>query len=384
MVQAPRHRGTSQVTPVTPFTMASSSSSSLPLSQTNILVVGAGAVGCFYASKLHHPDRGVHVSLVCRSNYKVVAANGVRLKTREFGDYHFTPKTVFPSIDPAGRGSPPTGWDHVIVATKALPDRVDDAKSIEPLVTPTRTAIVLIQNGVGIEEAHRRRFPQNPIVSCVTVISAEQVGHGVVVQNHWTRISMGPYTDGVGDDTASELAKAGDSTQRRLAELWSLGGIKDAEAHTEKELQLIRWHKLTINATFNPSAVLSGGMGNASMVLDDAELRKHIEACMAEIFAVAPRVLNMANGSGFPAHLATPERIVKSTERNSRSAKSSMLLDWEAGRPMELEVILGNPVREARRKGFEMPRLQTMYALLKAAQQQREQRQKEAKSKAKM
>lgn len=42
-----------------------------------------------------------------------------------------------------------------------------------------------------------------------------------------------------------------------------------------------------------------------------------------------------------------------------------MLLDWEAGRPMELEVILGNPVKIARAKGFEMPRLQSMYALLK-------------------
>jgi ketopantoate reductase len=42
-----------------------------------------------------------------------------------------------------------------------------------------------------------------------------------------------------------------------------------------------------------------------------------------------------------------------------------MLLDWEAGRPMELEVILGNPVKIARSRGYEMPRLQSMYALLK-------------------
>ena len=45
--------------------------------------------------------------------------------------------------------------------------------------------------------------------------------------------------------------------------------------------------------------------------------------------------------------------------------KSSMLLDWEAGRPLELEVILGNPVKIARSRGYEMPRLQSMYALLK-------------------
>jgi ketopantoate reductase len=44
-----------------------------------------------------------------------------------------------------------------------------------------------------------------------------------------------------------------------------------------------------------------------------------------------------------------------------------MLLDWDAGRPMELEVILGNPVKIARAQGFEMPRLQSMYALLKVS-----------------
>lgn len=53
-----------------------------------------------------------------------------------------------------------------------------------------------------------------------------------------------------------------------------------------------------------------------------------------------------------------------------------MLLDWEAGRPLELEVILGNPVKIARGKGFEMPRLQSMYALLKLAQAQRDARSK--------
>lgn len=54
-----------------------------------------------------------------------------------------------------------------------------------------------------------------------------------------------------------------------------------------------------------------------------------------------------------------------------------MLLDWEGGRPMELEVILGNPVRIARRHGVEMPRLQTLYALLKSAQGRRDEHHKQ-------
>ncbi|KKY20970.1 putative 2-dehydropantoate 2-reductase [Diplodia seriata] len=226
----------------------------------HILFVGAGAVGCFYASRLHHPTKNIHVSLVCRSNYPTIAASGVTLETRAFGLYTFTPHAVFPSISAAAAATSP--WDYVIVTTKALPDVTDDSADIAPLVD-AETCVVLIQNGVGIEGAHRARFPRNPIVSAVTVISAEQLRHGYVRQNRWTRISMVHLFN-------------------------DLGGLKDAEAHTELELQQIRWHKLTINAAMNPSAILSGGRGNADMVLD-ADLREHLRGVMQEIWDAAPR-----------------------------------------------------------------------------------------------
>ncbi|KAK8136572.1 hypothetical protein PG984_004512 [Apiospora sp. TS-2023a] len=88
---------------------------------------------------------------------------------------------------------------------------------------------------------------------------------------------------------------------------------------------------------------------------------------MQEIWDAAPKVL----GQSLPDDLGTPERIIKSTERNA-GAKPSMLLDWEAGRPMELEVILGNPIRIAKEAGVDMPRLQSIYALLRSMQNQRD------------
>ena len=116
----------------------------------------------------------------------------------------------------------------------------------------------------------------------------------------------------------------------------------------------------------NPSSVLSGGAGNARMALD-AELRTHLKGCMDEIFDAVPKIL----GRPFPASLATADKILKSTERNP-GGKPSMLLDWERKAPMELEVILGNPIRIARTQGVELPRLQTLYALLKMAQTRRQ------------
>ncbi|PWY99948.1 2-dehydropantoate 2-reductase [Testicularia cyperi] len=372
--------------------MASSSSSSKPV---HILVVGAGAVGCFYASKLHIPERNIHVSLVCRSNYKAIAANGVSLETHSFGNYHFRPHAVFSSIQHAADHKASKGgdfqWDFVIVTTKALPDITNDAHDIRALVTPglDGSCIVLIQNGVGIEEVHRVEFPQNPVVSAVTVISAEQIRHGVIRQNRWTRITMGTYTNGqakpneiIRDQSVIDsLSSVTDGHIRNLVEWFTSTGIRDAEHSPELDLQLTRWHKLCINASMNPSSVLSGGTTNSRMSLDP-ELRIHLEACMNEIFSTAPRILGVSFDD--KKH-ASPQRILKSTERNT-SGKPSMLVDWLNSRPMELEVILGNPIRIARRNGLEMPRLQSLYALLKMAQtrKQEDASQAESKSKAKL
>ncbi|KAM7207309.1 putative 2-dehydropantoate 2-reductase [Naviculisporaceae sp. PSN 640] len=381
-----------------------------PERPVHIVFVGAGAVGCFYASRLHFPNHNIHTSLIARSNYKVLAESGVKLQTHTFGNYTFTPHAVYPSINAASPSSSSSGdktppkWDYVIVTTKALPDRSNDAELIAPLITSPETCIVLIQNGVGVEHPYRKRFPSNPIVSAVTVVSAEQISLGVIRQNRWTRIHLGPYSDSAsfeipGAASSSSSPSLGDAGKKkeleekglyhanRLGDWWTRHGlIRDVEISSEINLQLIRWHKLCINAAFNPSAVLSGGLGNSAMALDrdpitqTQELRLHLKGVMEEIWNAVPKIL----GRGFPedGSLASPEKILRSSERNVGS-KPSMLLDWEGGRPMELEVILGNPVRIARGRGVELPRMQTLYALLGSMQRVREQ-EREKKEKGKL
>lgn len=208
-----------------------------PLNTRTAHVVGAGAVGCFYGSRLHQPQhtRPVLVSLVCRSNYAAIKSHGVRLQTRNYGDYSFHPEHVFPSNAVAGKGYE---WDYVVVTTKALPDVTDDSAAIVPVVGPG-TGIVLIQNGVGVEEPYRRQFPRNTVLSAVTIVSAEQVQPGVVAQRRWTRISIGPYTNGFGREE-------GDARTREFVELLKQGGIKDAEVYEERALQQVRWHKIAV------------------------------------------------------------------------------------------------------------------------------------------
>jgi 2-dehydropantoate 2-reductase len=331
---------------------------------TKILIVGAGAVGAFYASRLAQV-RGAEVSVVCRSNYKAVAANGFQVTSPKYGDYTFTPTKTFANPQEARKSG--IDWDYVVVSTKALPDVSDDSEILEGLVSDS-TAIVLIQNGLGVESPYEKRFPKVTILSAVTIVSAAQTSPGKIKHNRWTRISIGPW------QTRNSNEARGALQNKRFVDLLQAGGIKDAECYDHANLQFVRWHKIAINASMNPSSVLSNGSTNESMA-NDEELYRHLKGVMDEVLATAPKVI----GSPLPAGLATSEQILNSTKRNTSGSKPSMQLDWEQGKRMELEVILGNPIRMAREKGFEMPRLQTLYALLRKAQENRKQQAAAAK-----
>jgi 2-dehydropantoate 2-reductase len=340
-------------------------SSLRPKMPLEILFFGAGAIGAFYASRIAL-NPGVNVSVVCRSNYAAVKANGFTITSPQYGTYRWQPTRTFDSHSSAVKAR--VNWSYVVVSTKALPNISDDSKLLEGLVDP-RTAIVLIQNGLGVEEPYATRFPDSTILSAVTIASCAQPSHGQIKHNRWTRINIGPYFSHKSTITSETRSQATSQNTAFVDMLQTHGKIKDAIADTHEKLQLVRWHKIAINAAMNPSAVLSGGSTNEQMS-NDPDLAEHLRGVMNEVLTTAPKIV----GQPFPSTFATADQIIRSTQKNSSGSKPSMLLDWEGGKSMELEVILGNPIRLAQEKGLEMPRLQSLYALLKMAERNREQR----------
>ena len=340
---------------------------------TRILLVGAGSIGAFFSSRLATVS-DVLVSALCRSNYKAVKANGLQITSPYYGDYIFKPEHTFahPAEVRLTKRELGLDWDYLLVATKALPDVSDDSALLEGLVGE-ETSILLVQNGISIEEPYRKRFPNATILSAVTNASAAQPKPGVIKHNRWTKISIGPYLprqDSGGDGGAHEGDRVAKERNAKFVQLLKDAGISDAEAFDHAGLQFVRWHKIAINAAMNPSSVLSGGCGNQALSTDP-ELSLHTRAVMDEVLSTAPKILNKP----FPMKqlkLASTEQVLESVSKNTSGSRPSMWQDWERGQKMELEVILGNPVRMAREKGLDMPRLQSMYALLKMAQERRE------------
>ena len=330
-------------------------------SAVEILVVGAGAVGAFYGSRLAQAPN-VKVSVVCRSNYDTVKTSGFKVSSPTYGEYTFAPARTYG--DKREARSSQIRWDYVVVATKALPDVSDDSVLLEGLIQP-QTRIVLIQNGLGIEAPYIHRFPETTVLSAVTTVSTAQTEPGIIKHNRWTRISVGPYFGGRENESKRKEIVA---RNIHFVTLLEQGGIKDAEPYDYGGLQLLRWHKVAINAAMNPTSVLSGGTSYPTMT-QDPELSRHILATMQEVFDAAAKIL----GRPLPKSFASPSLILRSAQRNTEGSVPSMQFDWQRGKVMELEVILGNPMRIARDHGIDMPRLQTLYALLKMAQENRRQ-----------
>jgi 2-dehydropantoate 2-reductase len=117
-----------------------------------------------------------------------------------------------------------------------------------------------------------------------------------------------------------------------------------------------RWRKLVWNAPFNPISVLGGGADTKTMV-ENPESLELARKVMEEVCLIAA-------AAGHPL----PGEIVQQNIDGTRAMapyKSSMLVDFEAARPMEVEAILGNGLRVAKRHGVDAPHMESLYGLLK-------------------
>ncbi|HEY5758828.1 MAG TPA: 2-dehydropantoate 2-reductase [Steroidobacter sp.] len=299
---------------------------------TSILIVGAGAVGALFGSALSR--QGAQVSVVCRSDYDVVAREGYDIVSPLLGNHRFYPYAVFREV--AESKTPP---DFLILTTKVL-EGVDRAALIRPAVGP-RTVIVLIQNGVDIEAEMASAFPENEILSGLALVGVGRSAPGMVNHQTMGQLNLGRYPNG--------SSPAGE----RLASLFNGGGIG---CKLTDNVVSARWQKAVWNATFNPVSI-TGGMLDTAVMLGTPESMAFIQRAMEEVCAVAA-------AAGYPMHPKLIDQLIGATQ-GMPPYHTSMALDYKYGRPMEVEAILGNTVRAARKHGVNTPILETLYALTK-------------------
>lgn len=302
------------------------------------LIFGTGSVGCVYGYILY--QAGVEVTAVCRSNFNAVKSAGISIKSKKWGNVSYQPNVVR-TISEAYDSGP---FDYLFVCSKAFPG---GAFLIKEAVT-SQCAIVIAQNGIGIEDEYEQLYPNNIIIAGVVWLPATQVHPGVIEVGDLEKLELGT--------SSPHSSKTQKNRVKELSKIWQAGG---GNALVFDDIRPQRWNKLAINCAFNSMAALTQ-CSSPNLVLSSGIAEDIILKVSAEVRAIA-------SAEGIPlVSIDEIRNLIDWQRHRTRGKDPSMLLDVKAGRAMEVEAILGNTVRIAGKHGLDTPRLEMLYFMANA------------------
>lgn len=309
-------------------------------------IVGAGAIGGWLGVSLG--ARGHEISVLARGETLAALRSGPwRLRTSE----RLYETRVRASDDPAELGV----QDLVIVALKA-PSLPQVAPAMAPMIG-AETVVIPAMNGVpwwfllaGSGELGpsslaavdpggviARAIPLDRVLGCVVHASASAEAPGCVVHRSGDRLILGE-PDGQPSERLSTVCAA-------LAD----AGFR---AEPSQTIQREVWYKLWGNMTMNPISAFTGA--TADRILDDDLTNAFILRVMAEAAAIGARI-------GCEIAERGEDRI--GVTRQLGAFRTSMLQDAAAGRPIELDAMLGAPREIAQRLSLPTPNMDALLGL---------------------
>jgi len=309
------------------------------------LIAGAGAIGAYLGARL--AQAGFDVTLFARGPHlRAMQEHGVRVRSVE-GDFQTQPRIVG-SLDEAGQA------DVVFLGVKAH-SLTQLAPHLKPVLGPD-TTVVSTQNGIpwwyfqgfggqwdglrleridpgGVISA---AIEARRIVGSIVYFSTEICEPGVIQHIEGNRISLGEP-----DGSRSERC-------RRIAEALVTSGLRcPITTHIRQEI----WVKILGNASLNPVSALT--RATLAQMLRDPGVAEVIRQIMQEVEAVSKKL-------GMELSVTVEQRMAGAAKVGEH--KTSMLQDLEAGRPMELEALVGSVVELGDRVGVAMDHTHAVYS----------------------
>jgi 2-dehydropantoate 2-reductase len=304
----------------------------------HFLIAGAGAIGGYIGARLAHA--GFDVTLFARGPHlAAMQRDGLRVVSSE-GDLHVHPKIT-------GNLAESAPADVIVLGVKAHA-LTQLAPKIKPLIHET-TTVMSTQNGIpwwyftdpplervdpgGVIAAS---IPQSSVVGSIAYFSTDIAAPGVIRHNEGNRLSLGEP-----DGSRSERI-------RKIAEVLIKSGLR---APVTARLRHEIWVKILGNVAFNPLSALT--RATLVQMVRDPEVCGIVRNIMSEAEAVAAKL-------GMELPISIEQRIAGAEKVGEH--KTSMLQDVEAGRPTEIEAIVGAVVELGDRLGVPMPHTRTVYA----------------------
>ena len=303
-----------------------------------IAIVGAGAIGLYYGSRLAANGEDVHFLL--RGDYEAVSSGGIQVESVD-GDMHLNEVNAHRSSSEIGK------VDWVIITWKATSNDLF-REVLDPLVGP-HTRILTLQNGLGNCELLASLYGPERILGGLCFVCINRVGHGQVSHTAGGKITVGEWQPEPGLRRANLVVTAFKNA--------------DIPAALADDLRQAQWRKLVWNVPFNGLAIAEGGV-TTDVLLENLETEKEIATLMGE-------VISGAAGFGLEIDQHVIEMELERT-RPMGAYRPSSMIDYVEGRPVEYDAIWAEPIRQANEAGVPVPHMEELASRIRRRLEERE------------
>lgn len=294
-------------------------------------VIGTGGIGGYYGGKLAKSGANVHFLL--HSDYAEVKKNGLIVKSKD-GDFLIYPANAYQNAADMPR------CDIVLICLKAINNAI--LKDILPPIMNQDSVAVVMENGLGIEDEVAKIAGPARVMGGLCFICSHKTAPGVISHIDYGSVKFGEYSP---DHHAAGITHR----MRRIERDFSNAGIGPLEL--SEDLYRARWQKLVWNIPFNGLCITLDT--DTQRIMRNESTRALARSIMDELIDGAALL-----GHGFPHDFA--DKMMADTDKMI-PYQPSMKLDFDTGKPTELEYIFGNPLRALQYAGFKAPLLESLY-----------------------
>jgi 2-dehydropantoate 2-reductase len=297
-------------------------------------ILGTGALGGFYGAKLQ--KAGLNVHFLLHSDYEHVSKQGLIVESVD-GDFTLRQVNAYCNVEKMPR------CDVVVVALKTTQNHLLP-KLLPPIVKDDGVVLVL-QNGLGVEEEVAQIVGSDRVIGGLCFLTANKVAPGHIYHVSYKNIILGEYTPNY---------HPGGSTDR-MQHIGKDFENADIPIELAEDLLLARWKKLVWNIPYNGLSVILNA--TTAELMADVHARELVEQIMYEVAAGAKSCQCMI-----------PDSFIQTMLNNTAKMKpyrTSMKIDYDEHRPLEVEAIFGNPLRMAQAAGVNLPQISCLYRQLK-------------------
>lgn len=291
-------------------------------------MVGTGALGGLYGGLLQ--KAGHEVLMVARSSHQALREKGLTV--------HLPEDSFTQAVKVCQDTASERPVDLVLICGKAT-DNESLAAHLPPLLQ-NHTLVVTLQNGMGNAEFFAEAFGQERVLGGLCFVCSNRTAEAEI-----TCTTLGKI----------EFAEAFPSSRDRAPELAALFTGAGIPSRAFPSLEEIQWRKLAWNIPFNGLAIAAGGI-TTERIMSSPELVELGQKLVAEV-ALA------AKARGFVLEEDFLQKQFNKTRDMGAYAPSS-LLDYQAGKAVEVEPIWGIPLRRAEETGTPLPTLRALYLML--------------------